>query len=38
MNNSNELNEIFKALSSFQGDLENATKNVARDLEKGGGM
>jgi len=28
MNNSTELNEIFKALSSFQGDLENASKNV----------
>ena len=28
MNNSEQLNEIFKALSLFQGDLENATKNV----------
>tara|TARA_R110000850_G_scaffold29047_2_gene80478 strand:+ start:607 stop:1203 length:597 start_codon:yes stop_codon:yes gene_type:complete len=28
MNNSEQLNEIFKALSSFQGDLENASKNV----------
>jgi hypothetical protein len=28
MNNSEQLNEIFKSLSLFQGDLENATKNV----------
>jgi hypothetical protein len=28
MNNSENLNEIFKALSAFQGDLENASKNV----------
>ena len=28
MNNSSELNEIFKALSLFQGELENASKNV----------
>ena len=28
MNNSENLNEIFKALSSFQGDLENASKNI----------
>ena len=30
MNNSEQLNEIFKALSLFQGDLDNATKNVEK--------
>ncbi len=30
MNNSNELNEIFKALSVFQGELDNASKNVEK--------
>ena len=31
MNNSSELNEIFKALSLFQGELENASKNVDKE-------
>ena len=30
MNNSAELNEIFKALSLFQGELGNASKNVEK--------
>lgn len=30
MNNSNELDQIFKALSVFQGELENASKNVEK--------
>ncbi len=30
MNNSPELNEIFKALSAFQGELGNASKNVEK--------
>lgn len=30
MNNSIELNEVFKALSKFQGELENASKNVSK--------
>ena len=28
MNNSTELNELFSALSLFQGELENATKEI----------
>ena len=30
MNNSEQLNEIFSALSVFQGELENASKNVSK--------
>ncbi len=30
MNNSTELNELFSALSLFQGELENATKEIGK--------
>ncbi len=30
MNNSEQLDKIFKALSKFQGELENASKNVQK--------